>query len=140
MEQRHMALLGALIGLARATDGNEHLISPSSTALVRECLRAAAEGTAATEPLMDRIEAEKQKMVPDCFLCAAPRGKTAAFDLGKLSEEESGIRSKKHNLIDALCRGGATAREQILYNVLNAVGIEGCPAQILDELIGELNR
>ena len=37
-------LIGALIGLARPTDGNEHLISPTSTTAIAAGLKALSSG------------------------------------------------------------------------------------------------
>lgn len=92
-------LTGALIGLARATDGNEHLISASSTAVVVESLFATLTNVNfdndALEDLLRRVEAEKQKMVPDCFLCASPCGKTNAYDMQNLWNADENIRSLK---------------------------------------------
>lgn len=92
-------LTGALIGLARATDGNEHLISASSTAVVVESLFATLTNVNfdndALEQLLARVEEEKRKMVPDCFSCASPCGKNQDYDLGKLWSAEEDIRSLK---------------------------------------------
>ena len=92
-------LTGALIGLARATDGNEHLISRSSTDVIVESLFVTLTNVnfdnAALEKLLNRIAEEKQKMVPDCFSCASPCGKNNDYDMTKLWNAEDDIRSLK---------------------------------------------
>lgn len=92
-------LTGALIGLARSTDGNEHLISPSTTAVIVESLFATLANVnlddSALEQLLGRVEAEKRKMVPDCFVCASPCGKNNDYDMEQLWSAHEDIRSLK---------------------------------------------
>ena len=92
-------LTGALIGLARATDGSEHLISASSTEAVVEGLFATLTNVnfdnEALLGLLAKVELEKQKMVPDCFACASPCGKNHDYDMNKLWNADEDIRSLK---------------------------------------------
>lgn len=92
-------LTGALIGLARSTDGNEHLISSSSTAVIVESLFATLTNVNfdndALTALLERVKEEKRKMVPDCFTCASPCGKNNDFDMGQLWNAQEDIRSLK---------------------------------------------
>ena len=92
-------LTGALIGLARVTDGNEHLICESATAVIVESLFATLTNVnfdnAALEKLMERVEEEKRKMVPDCFSCASPCGKNDDYDMSRLWNADEDIRSLK---------------------------------------------
>ncbi len=92
-------LTGALIGLARATDGNEHLINPSATSVVIASLFATLTNVnfdnEHLHKLFLQVELEKQKMVPDCFACSAPCGKSNAYDMNKLWNAEEDIRSLK---------------------------------------------
>ena len=74
-------LLGQLIGLAKVTDGNEHLICPSCTELIAEVLDFihSAGADADLAPYSQRIEEEKWSLVPDCRLCASPCGRHRAI-------------------------------------------------------------
>ena len=128
MENLQKKLLGALIGLARATDGNEHLISLSATAVVTAALTA-------TEPdhmlqLLERVEEEKRKMVPDCFHCANPCGRTDAYDLSRLEQLEPEIRSLKERILSGIRSVAASdpeqrkASEQLMYMGLVVLGME----------------
>ena len=136
-------LLGELIGLARATEGNEHLISPSVTAVVIKCLAA---GEAISEPEMEvllrEVDAEKRNMVPNCFCCAAPCGRNNAFDLGQLEKEAPALRDLKLQLLSRLRQLAAwDCREDpgVYYTGLIAVGIEGIEPRFLTQLLERLS-
>lgn len=92
-------LTGALIGLARATDGNEHLISKSSDAVVIESLFATLTNVNfdndRLQTLIEQVAEEKEKMVPGCFSCASPCAKNDAFDMQQLWNGEEDVRSLK---------------------------------------------
>ena len=122
MKPEYEELFGQMISLARITDGNEHLITPDSTALLRRCLRQMASGTADPQVLTTEILAQKQKMVPDCFRCANPCGKTFPYDLGELPEGES--RDLKIAILDGLCVK-PDVPEDLLYRALTAVSLWG---------------
>ena len=122
MKPEYEELFGEMISLARITDGNEHLITPDSTALLRRCLSRMASGTADPQLLTTEILAQKQKMVPDCFRCANPCGKTFPYDLGELPEGE--IRDLKVAILDRLCVK-ADVPEDLLYRALTAVSLWG---------------
>lgn len=67
-------LTGALIGLARATEGNEYLITGDTSRLVLEGLFTTVTNVnfnndTITE-LIRRVEKERERLVPDCFVCA----------------------------------------------------------------------
>ena len=122
MKPEYEELFGEMISLARITDGNEHLITPDSTALLRRCLSRMASGTADPQLLTTEILAQKQKMVPDCFRCANPCGKTFPYDLGELPEGE--IRDLKVAILDRLCVK-PDVPEDLLYRALTAVSLWG---------------
>ena len=133
-------LTGALIGLARATEGNEHLISTSSTAVIVESLFATLTNVnfdnVALEKLMGRVEEEKRKMVPDCFTCASPCGRNNDYEMGKLWNADEDIRSLKSLILFGI-RGMAAyayhaavlgyhdeAVDRFFYKALIAVGMD----------------
>lgn len=126
-------LIGELIGLARATDGSEHLISQSSTSLIQEALAAACRDSDADalEKLIGRVEEEKRKMVPDCFTCACPCGRTSAYDLARLDREDTDVRSLKMQLLQGI-QGMASAApecsserlDRFFYTALIIIGMD----------------
>lgn len=124
-------LIGELIGLARATEGNEHLINSSSTAAIVVCLSANADiSEEMLHELLDRVDAEKRRMVPDCYLCASPCGKNNAFDVNRLQSASTEFRNAKLTILHGICElarsGGPHNREEelLLYHALILIGIE----------------
>lgn len=117
-------LIGELIGLARATDGNEHLITPSATQVIRKIL--ATEDQALNEGaftlLWAEILEEKRKMVPDCFLCAAPCGKTSAYDLSAIENHIEEHRDFKGRILSQLTTSDLS--EERLYKGLIILGMD----------------
>ena len=114
-------LLSKLIGLARATDGSEHLITPGATALIRECLAAMGDNVS-VEGLADKVTQAKRSMVPDCFLCANPCGRTEDYDAHFLQTAPEPLRSLKQALLSRLLAG--TVADSSLYRSLIALGME----------------
>ena len=137
MRKEEERLLGELIGLARATDGNEHLINSSATAVIRETLSAVCREAADLDGLAEKIRIEKQKMVPDCFVCANPCGRTSPCDLSLIPNGP--VRMLKYALLEALCLFGETVEEKLLYHALVAVGIEDFEAEDLLPILHQLN-
>lgn len=140
-------LLGELIGLARATDGNEHLISDASTAVIVDCLVASLEPLPQEklEVLLRRIDEEKHRMTPDCFACAAPCGKNNAYDMGRLQREEPRTREAKLRLlagIQQMAVGGCThkAAERFLYKALIVIGMEDFGPEFTESVIQEMKN
>ena len=92
-------LIGALVGLAKATDGQEALITPTATALIVRALNAPVETAG---ELLRRAAEEKQKIVPNCATCAAPCGRTADYDMETLYTAEPEVREAKLRILAAL--------------------------------------
>ena len=151
-------LTGSLIGLARATDGNEHLISASSTAVIVEGLFATLTNVnfdnAALEKLLERVVEEKRKMVPDCFACASPCGKNNDYDMQKLWAADEDIRSLKSLILFGIRGVAAYAYhaavlgfhdktvEDFFYKALIAIGMDDYGMEDLLPIVlevGEVN-
>lgn len=108
-----LSLLSQLIGLARATDGSEHLITPAAIATVTEALRclAAPEEDAISRQITAVIEARRE-MVPNCFTCAEPCGRTSPFDLALLREDPVPVQQAKWDLLALLISAACGAPEE----------------------------
>lgn len=131
-------LLGELVGLARAVDGNEHLITESVTQIIAETLRANVSSEAQYTVYSSKIDAAKREMVPDCFHCANPCGRTAALDLKSLKGESLQIRETKFAIlkeIQTIAGFDRSAERDIkLYRGLMLIGLEGYSADELTAL------
>lgn len=136
-------LTGALIGIARATDGSEHLISPGSTAVIRDALCALHQNADAETlgTLLRRVEAEKRNMVPNCFLCDNPCGRTSDYDMADLQRLPEHIRQLKLELLRGICRLAADGKQTVFYyTALIVIGMDDFPESRLDALMEELHK
>ena len=91
-------LTGALIGLARAVDGAE-TISKRTGQIIMEGLFTTVTNVsfdnAAIEKMIQKVRAEKERLVPDCSSCQSPCGKTDEYDMRQLWNADEDIRSLK---------------------------------------------
>lgn len=92
-------LTGALIGLARATEGNEQLVTEEMNQLVLEGLFTTITNVNFNDEtlklLIDKIEDTKKKLVPNCFTCSDSCGRNNDFDMNTLWTTDEDIRSLK---------------------------------------------
>ena len=131
-------LTGMLIGLARAAEGNEDLISSSTDKAVLEGLSAVFTdaGCDAIAALIAQVQEEKRRLVPNCFGCAAPCGRTSDYDMKQLWTADEDIRSLKVLILMSLrsmavyaCRAlamGHTDRtvNDFFYKALYVIGTD----------------
>lgn len=92
-------LTGALIGLARAAEGNEHLVNEEMNQLVLEGLFTTVTNVNFNDEtlkiLIYKIENAKNKLVPNCFTCSGSCGKNDNFDMNTLWTTDEDVRSLK---------------------------------------------
>ena len=146
-------LTGALIGLARATEGNEDLVSSSTDKAVLEGLSAASFNSEALTELIAQAQEEKRKLVPNCFSCAAPCGRTNDYDMQELWAASEEIRALKTLLLLSIrgmaasaCHAlslGRTDKEvnNYFYKALFAIGTDWGRDELLSVALeaGEIN-
>lgn len=128
-----------MIGLARGTEGSAHLITPEVTQVVAAALCAEG-GSGLMEALQEKVIETKRKMMPSCFTCANPCGRTAPFDLNRLLEEPETIRNEKLELLAAAKAMAerplrTDAQNGLLYQALVAVGITEIDRDAMAELL-----
>ena len=92
-------LTGALIGLARAVGGNEHLVTEEMNQLVLEGLFTTVTNVNFNDEtlkiLIYKIENAKKKLVPNRFTCSGSCGRNNNFDMNTLWTTDEDIRSLK---------------------------------------------
>lgn len=92
-------LTGALIELARAAEGNEHLVTEEMNQLVLEGLFTTVTNVNFNDEtlkiLIYRIENAKKKLVPNCFTCSGSCGRNDNFDMNTLWTTDEDVRSLK---------------------------------------------
>ncbi len=133
-------LTGALIGLARATENNEHLTSDSTAAVVVESLFATLTNVNFDDKrfyrLLERVDGEKRRLVPDCFACTSQCGRNNEYDMNHLWNADEDIRSLKSLILFGI-RGVAAyayhaavlgykdeSIHRFLYKALFAIGMD----------------
>ena len=145
-EQLRDRLTGALIGLARSANGSEHLITPSVTRVIVDGLAATLPDNCengALEALIRRAEAEKREMVPNCFTCAMPCGRTNDYDMWKLHTAEADVRRLKEELLHGIrCMAAKTDRsnemERFFYKALFFIGMDDFGVDPLQPVVAEM--
>ncbi len=151
-------LTGALIGLARAVDGNEHLISDTTDKLVIKGLFTTITNVnfnnETINNLINRVNDEKSRLVPSCSTCASACGRNNDYDMNNLWNANEDIRSLKSLILFGI-RGVAAyayhakvlgysdeSLNRFFYKALFAIGMDDWG---MDELlpivleVGEIN-
>lgn len=138
-------LMGAIIGLARATEGNEDLITESTHRTMQDALAMAidADETSLFD-MLDRIRDEKRKLVPNCFDCAMPCGRTSDFDMNMLANETPTLQKAKIELLallQALAKNAPLDAQtmRIFYQALNFIGYDGATTEQIYKLAEKLS-
>lgn len=92
-------LTGALIGLARAIEGNEELINNDTYKLIIEGLFTTVTNVnfnnQRISEYIQNIENEKQRFVPNCACCQSSCGRNNNYDMSSLWNADEDIRSLK---------------------------------------------
>ena len=137
-------LLGALIGLARATFGNEDLITPSTFTVVAEGLSAITDDSDQLTDLTRRVNEEKYKLVPSCFYCTSPCGRTSNYDMCQLNLAAEDVRLLKLSILSKLSALAGSnlsslPTEAMVYRALVAVGEDWTVEELTNLLNNDLD-
>ena len=153
MEELVNKLTGRLIGIARATEGNEHMVTASTADMVVQGLAATFPTSNSAEEtlrmLYHRADDEKRKLVPDCYNCMASCGRNNNYDMQRLQRASEDVRNLKNLiLLNTRLMGVCVRRaaqlgrrdEQIysfLYKGLFSVGMDDWEAEDLLPILRE---
>ena len=150
-------LTGALIGLARAIEGNEYKISATTDQLVIEGLFTTITNVnfnnETLNALMERIEEEKKRLIPSCYECASACGKSNDYNMEALWKADEDIRSLKSLILFGIRGIAAYAYHaevlgykdeevnRFFYKALYAIGTEWGMGELLPIVMetGEVN-
>lgn len=114
-------LLGALIGLARATDGKTHPTSYTYGILI-EGLELYDTAAVEDQVLFDEIEKahqEKKKLVPRCSTCASPCGRNNDYDVQQMQSSEEDVTPLKVLILTVLCHMAQQVRQKKTSSVID---------------------
>ena len=150
-------LTGALIGLSRAVDANGGSAMESTDQAVLSGLFTTITNvnfnSATLQEMIDRVHAEKQKLVPGCSACGSPCSRSDDCDMNEVWQAQEDIRSLKSLILFGI-RGmaayayhamvlGYSDREvnDFFYRALFAVGYEDSADRLLPLVLetGEVN-
>ena len=101
-QQARDALLGALVGLARATTSEPK--TDDTDEVLNAGLRLAAQPDAPEERLQRMlaiVQTEKHRVAPGCATCAMPCGNTNDYDFVRLWAAPESIRTLKLQMLSA---------------------------------------
>lgn len=151
-------LTGALIGLARASEGNESLLTETTHRLVIEALFATLTNVSfdndTISALTRHVEEEKSRLIADCGGCASDCGHNEDYDMNRLWSADEDIRSLKSLILFGIRGMAAYAYHaavlgyidkevsHFLYKALLAVGMDHWGMNELLPLVmetGEIN-
>lgn len=128
-----MSLVGRLVGLVRAAEGNEDLVDAGTMELIREAL---ADDDTRIADLEARIAAEKRRLAPDCITCAVKCGRTDDWDPSSLDEEGDEVRALKLSLIEHLGGNAKGMTDDDVLRALYHIGLAGLEPQDLEPFFG----
>ncbi len=147
-------LTGALIGLARALEGNSKPSDQTAKIVINALFTTVTNVNFNNDTLKEQIElvrSEKQRIVPACQACSSSCGRNEDFDMNTLWNANEDIRSLKSLILFGI-RGMAAyahhamvlgyVEEEIntfLYKALFYVGYE-CDADVLLPIVLEVGR
>lgn len=150
-------LTGALIGLARAVNGNEDLITADTDRLVLEALFTTVTNVSfnddTVQQLTARVRAEKARLTPGCGGCLSACGKNEDFDMDRLWKANEDLRSLRSLILFGI-RGMAAyayhaavlgytdaSVNRFFYKALLAVGEDWGMGELLPLVleVGEVN-
>ena len=145
-------LTGALIGLARASEGKDR--SPEADRIIVKGLFATLTNVSFDDSALNELLAEagrlKHSLSPMCGSCTADCGRTEDFDMNRLWSEDEDIRSLKSLILFGMRGMAAYAYHAMVlghedrgvmdyfYKGLFAVGYDGYTVQDLLPIVMEL--
>ena len=140
-------MLGALIGVARAIDGNEHLINDqvNDMMLTGIChLFDSDNNTINIDILIDGIHNIKKLLAPMCFECGSPCGRTEDFDCKELIKVSDVIKKEVLSILKAINSIIFDDKHYdnliIIYNALFYIGMPNVSLEHLNKILIELNQ
>lgn len=151
-------LTGALIGLARAVEGDESLATEMTDKLVVEGLFTTITNVNFNNDtitaLTGQIQAEKERLVPNCSECSSACGRSSNYDMKELWSVNEDVRSLKSLILFGI-RGMAAyayhadvlgyrdaAVNKFFYKALWAIGMKDWGMEELLPIVmevGEIN-
>lgn len=119
-------LIGTLVGIARATEGNEEQFTDDMAFFLAGAL-ARSNQSGPYDLLLKEAEEIKRRIVPNCYYCCNPCGRRANYDLSQLEADPGDVAAVKKEILSLAQRlGGAfqITDTSLLLDALIMVGLE----------------
>lgn len=128
--------LGALIGLARASEGNEHNLTADTHQVIIDGLLDKSPN------MLQSIHAEKRRLIPGCFDCAMPCGKNNDYDMSQFEKGPQDVLALKKELLSGICQLARTSQPPMdfIYKALIVLGIDEYSADDMQPVLTELKK
>ena len=141
-------LISALIGLVRAAEGNEDLITAETDRLIIDSLATLHESALderVFKYLMKEVKREKGRLAPSCQFCAMPCGRTGDYDMSNLLDNSSEIRNAKGRILtlaERLAKEDGKNRDKmkLIYKALYYIGLDDCALLSYSLIIEDLKE
>ena len=140
-------LVSALIGLVRAMEGNESLVTNDTERLILDALATLYDGSLnerSLEYFISEIRREKNRLCPACSLCAMPCGRTSDYDMSNLKKNGEEIREKKLEVLSKIEKaakyGGKEINNKLLYKALYYIGLDDSSLLSYTLILNELDN
>lgn len=148
MDEKKGLLLSALVGLARASENNEYKLTGETNRLVIDSLVTLSKediDSRVLEYLLLNIKSEKKRLVPDCFACASPCGRTKDYDITLLERDGEKIKELKTEILEGLIKIAeqkdlAKKSMPLLYKGLYHIGLEDVTTGLLSYVRDEVKN
>ena len=98
-------LTGCLIGLTRAADNNPDVNSATYNLIIKSLFTTITNvcfDKQRLNSLINKVNNEKSRLVPDCDSCSSPCGRTDNYDMNKIWNADEDIRSLKSLILFGL--------------------------------------
>jgi len=137
MNQLKQHIIGALVGLARATVGNEDLITSTTLKVIFDAFISEP-----SEEILNTITDEKRKLTPNCFYCANPCGRTSDYIvLEQFNDYQITIINNLNEIVHKYSKANQSLEDSLLYDViftsLYYIGENHCNVDDLYQVINQ---
>ena len=103
----NIKIVSSLIGLSRAIEGNEDLLTKDTKLLYVKSLK---ENININEAIKE-IETAKRNLIPDCYICQAKCGKNENYDFNLVINGEATCSNEKINILKLMVEKNKILKE-----------------------------
>lgn len=134
-------LIGALIGLIKAIEGNEDIINDNTNNIIKNAILAL--NTINHEEIIDILHNEKKRLIPDCLICKTPCGKGLDYDVNDLILENPEIIEIKTEILNKIYELALNDKlfinMNVIYTALYSINMR-YKYESFEEIIKQINK